>query len=78
MPKGGNGNGGKDRNGGTDVNDLSDFVQFIENSDGAADQLQVDVNGGADSFTTVATLDGDAGVRVLFDDSGVDTSDIII
>ncbi len=66
------GNGG-DQN----TDDLSDFVQLIDNGDGAVDQLQVDVTGGANNFTTVATLDGDAGVSVIFDDGGVDTTGII-
>jgi len=66
-----------DGNGGEAVNELSDFVQLVESGDGAADQLRVDVNGGANNFTTVATLDGDAGVSVIFDDGGVDTTGLI-
>ena len=64
-----------DGNGGDAVNELTDFVQLIENGDGAVDQLQVDVDGGADNFTTVATLDGDAGVKVVFNDDGTESTD---
>jgi hypothetical protein len=56
-------------------NQLSDFIQLVDQGDGAVDQLQVDVDGGADSFTTVATLDGDAGVKVVFDDDGTESTD---
>lgn len=53
---------------------LGEFVQLVEQGDGPVDQLQVDVTGGAGEFTTVVTLDGDAGVRAVFDDNGVETS----
>lgn len=51
---------------------------LVDQGDGAVDQLQGDVDGGADSFTTVATLDGDAGVNVLHDDNGTPTADITV
>lgn len=57
---------------------LGEYVQLVEQGDGAVDQLQVDVNGGADSFTTVATLNGDAGVKVVFDDNVVGTSGEVV
>ena len=57
-----------------DTDQLSDFVQIVENGAGAVDELQVDVDGGGDNFQTVALLDGNGGVKILFDDNGTDTS----
>ncbi len=57
---------------------LGEYVQLVEQGDGPVDQLQVDVTGGAGEFTTVATLDGDANVRAVFDDNGADTSGQVV
>lgn len=57
---------------------LGEYVQLVEQGDGPVDQLQVDVTGGAGEFTTVATLDGEANVRAVFDDNGADTSGQVV
>lgn len=57
---------------------LGEYVQLVKQGDGPVDQLQFDVSGGAGQFTTVATLDGDAGVSAVFDDNGVDTSGQVV
>ncbi len=64
--------------GGADPNtdELSDFVQVVEA--GANDLLQVDVDGGGDSFVTVATLNGDAGVTIIYDDDGTDATGVVV
>uniref|UniRef100_UPI00307C3768 DUF5801 repeats-in-toxin domain-containing protein n=1 Tax=Anderseniella sp. Alg231-50 TaxID=1922226 RepID=UPI00307C3768 len=53
---------------------LSDFVNIVQNGAGVADDLQIDSDGGGDNFVTVATLDADGGVNILYDDDGTDTS----
>ena len=60
-----------------DTDQISDFVQIVDNGAGAVDSLQVDADGGGDSFTTIATLDSSAGVRVVIDDSGTPT-DVVV
>jgi len=54
--------------GGDSVDELSDFVQVVQNGAGD-DELQVDADGGADTWTTVATLNADAGITILYDDA---------
>ena len=61
------------------INELSDFVRVVEN--GADDLLQVDIDGAGDGdvsggdgdgvaeWVTVATLNADAGVTILYDDA---------
>lgn len=53
---------------GTDQDDLSDFVRVVENGDGAVDHLQVDVDGGGDSFVNVASINADSGVSITYSD----------
>ncbi len=53
---------------GTDQDDLGDFVRVVENGDGAVDHLQVDVDGGGDSFVSVASLNADSGVSITYSD----------
>jgi hypothetical protein len=47
---------------------ISDFVRTVEGGDGAADQLQVSTSGHASDFATVAILDANAGVKILYND----------
>jgi Ca2+-binding RTX toxin-like protein len=54
------------------IDELSDFVRVVSHGLGVDDELQVDADGGADTWTTVATLDADAGVTILYNDDGTD------
>ena len=47
---------------------IGDFVRTVEGGDGAADQLQVSATGHVSDFVTVAVLDANAGVKVLYND----------
>lgn len=50
------------------ADNIGDFVRTVESGDGAADQLQVSTTGNASDFTTVAVLDANAGVKILYND----------
>jgi len=47
---------------------IGDFVRTVESGDGAADQLQVSTSGNASDFVTVAVLDANASVKILYND----------
>ena len=57
---------------GSNVNagNIGDFVRTVEGGNGAADQLQVNQSGSGNDadFVTVAHLNADAGVKILYDD----------
>jgi hypothetical protein len=57
---------------GSNVNagNIGDFVRTVEGGNGATDLLQVNQSGSGNSadFVTVAHLNADAGVKVLYDD----------
>ncbi len=47
---------------------VGDFVRTVESGDGAADQLQVSTTGHVNDFVTVAVLDANTGVKILYND----------
>jgi hypothetical protein len=50
------------------IANIGDYVRLVEDGNGASDQLQVDLSGGADYFVTVAMFDANAGVKILYND----------
>jgi hypothetical protein len=50
------------------ADNIGDFVRTVESGDGAADQLQVSTTGNASDFATVAVLDANSGVKILYND----------
>jgi Ca2+-binding RTX toxin-like protein len=52
------------------ADNIGDFVRTVEGGNGAADQLQVNQSGSGNDadFVTVAHLNTDAGVKILYDD----------
>jgi len=67
-----------DTSGGGSVDYLSDFVQVVQNGAGIDDELQVDADGGADTWTTVASLNADAGVTILYNDDGAELTATLV
>jgi len=51
---------------------IGNYVQVVEKGNGAVDELQVSTTGNANDFHTVAVLNTDAGVKILYNDDHKD------
>src|SRR5690606_5475426 len=48
--------------------DINDYARTVEGGAGAADALQVSTTGNPGDFVTIAVLDSNAGVKILYND----------